>query len=153
MAYSEDIKFYAQRDRHSCGPIAILNAMKWCKIKCSYINDLKEISEYSNTKKEGTYDFYCYFALRYFLKGYAVVEKHKDLPKKTLIKYLKNENYAAIVGHPNLGADYFHYSFWYHATDNSIYAANLLYNENKSRFLIRNMPNYDIVFLVRRKYE
>ncbi len=45
-----------QRNHFSCGPIAILNALKWRDKKASYNSHYKKLVEQCNTTKEGTSD-------------------------------------------------------------------------------------------------
>jgi len=150
MDYS-NVKFYAQRDRHNCGPIAILNSMKWCNIKCSYIRDLKNIIECCHTENDGTYDGYLEKAAKKFLNEYAVIRKYKKLNKKRLIEYLKNENYSMIVGHKLKGVNYEHFSFWFSIKEDFIYAANYEYKKERSKILIEEMPEITSLFLIRKK--
>ncbi len=60
------IRYVKQRDRHSCGPTAVLNAMKWSGAKDSYAKDIKKLSwlcrRYS---KAGTGHAQLDLALRY----------------------------------------------------------------------------------------
>jgi hypothetical protein len=151
MDYS-NVKFYAQRDRHNCGPIAILNAMKWCSIKCSYKNDLKGIIQYCHTENDGTYDCYLEKAVKYFLNSNATVRKYKKLSKKRLVKYLENDNYSVIVGHKLIDVDYEHFSFWFDFKEDYVYAANYIYKENISKFNIKDIPKISSIYLIKKKY-
>lgn len=50
------IRYIKQRDKYNCGPVAVLNALKWAGKKVTYASDFKKIKEACKSgKKNGTY--------------------------------------------------------------------------------------------------
>lgn len=45
------VRFLRQRDEYSCGPIAVLNALKWAGLSLTYKQNFKEIKELCKTTK------------------------------------------------------------------------------------------------------
>jgi len=102
--------YVKQRDKYSCGPIAILNAIKWSGIKATYSSHFKRVSKLSNSGICGidnhdiTKALNNYKKLKYRIKKHITVEELE----KHLIK-----GGSAIVGYDFRidGEDVGHYSF------------------------------------------
>lgn len=48
------MRYLNQTNRHSCGPVAVINALKWAGIKATWEKDGKRITKLCNTTKDGT---------------------------------------------------------------------------------------------------
>lgn len=81
------MRYLKQRDEFRCGPIAIINAMKWLKMKASAHSYLKQICEECNTDREGT----------------APVRFGKILPKYIRAHYVEEPVLIALDNYLNMG--------------------------------------------------
>lgn len=52
-----NIRWIAQRNKYSCGPIAILNVMKWAGLQVNYKKDYKFLSQKCRCTKDGTHQY------------------------------------------------------------------------------------------------
>ena len=85
------IRYCKQRDNYSCGPIAILNAIKWTESEWFTYRMLPAIQWVCKTDKNGTYDEHFNFALKYFEQlGYFKVVKARNTYLTRIQEHLKN---------------------------------------------------------------
>jgi len=93
----KNIRYIKQRDETSCGPIAIINILKWlgCNITYKYLDTARTLCgwESGNTAASGTTDRGLRFALN-TLKIYAI---HRNSPNLKLLDNHLNKGGAAIV--------------------------------------------------------
>ena len=76
-------RFCKQRDGYSCGPVAILNAIKWTGSDWFTYRMLPAITQVCNTTREGTYDKDMDAGLRYMQSiEYFSIVKPKKISKK-----------------------------------------------------------------------
>jgi len=128
-------KFVRQLNNSSCGPIAILNALKWLypDDNITYSDYYKEINELCKTTRHGTLASNFEEALEYYYINHGLRwSKLERFNYQTIKKHLKSGD-SIILGHvelPQEGISEFdyegHYSFWYLGDDNEIYGVNTL---------------------------
>ena len=109
------IRFCKQQDGFSCGPVALLNLMKWIGFNLKYREWIWIFRALCNTSIDGTYDKDFDRAIRKLSRTCRCFSVRK--PKKKGIRKLRlhlnnPDNFAAIVGHaePHPSKEW-HYSF------------------------------------------
>lgn len=132
----------------SCGPLSVLNAMKWCGLKCSYKKNYKEIFHYCRTDAEGTNFDNLGEALKHYLKDVAVVKEIEGKSAENLQEYLKNKKFSLVVMTYHKEENFYHVSFWYHATKYFFYVANFFENETYSIIKVNNKEQLEKIQLV-----
>ncbi len=90
------IRYAKQKNSSDCGPIAILNALKWAGVRCTYQSDLKKITEKSRCDSVGTSYGYFEKALRHFAHGNFTVTRKAWPGIAVFQKFLRNPDHAAI---------------------------------------------------------
>lgn len=135
------LRYCIQKDNFSCGPIAIINASKWCGLNLT-LDDLKDVRKTCKTEYDGTWDEDFNIAVRHYLGCKLRIRRRVNFGYKDVKKHLKNGG-AVIVSHCEV--DYtkkaseldMHYSFWY-GLSNLIIGVNY-YDKCKNFPIIRKM--------------
>jgi len=79
------IRYCKQRDNYSCGPVAILNTIKWTESECFTYSMLPAIKIICKTDKNGTYDEDMDAGLRYLQQHqYFSIVKPNRVSKKRI---------------------------------------------------------------------
>lgn len=111
------MRYCVQRDNYSCGPVAIINASKWCGVNFT-LNDLKAIRKKCKTDYEGTQDDNFEKAIRHYLSDILIIKRRVNFKYRDVKKHLRNGG-AVIVSHYEVSHTKktseldMHYSFWY----------------------------------------
>lgn len=107
-----------QKNDFSCGPIALLNALKWRGEKRTYRNDYQSLVKLCNTDKFGTYDSDLFNALKASGFKFKTTQLYSQV-----VDHLKQGG-SVILAHIDCSNDW-HYSFWYEYRFNKFYGANI----------------------------
>lgn len=101
-------RYVRQRNNYSCGPVALLNALKWAGRKCSY-KDLCAIQAQCRTTKQGTPFLDMVYAARLYKGDFSVVARHHVTLAK-IDAHLKNGGIVILGSVSTLrSADNYHY--------------------------------------------
>jgi hypothetical protein len=85
------IRYCKQRDNYSCGPVAILNVIKWTDSNWFTYSMLPAIQSVCKTDKNGTYDNNFNNALKYFEQiDYFKVVKARNTHLTRIQEHLEN---------------------------------------------------------------
>lgn len=107
------VKFTKQRNGSGCGPVAILNAIKWANPdkSFSYEKYYPLLAEACNTTKEGTnsINFKRTLYVAGKVKKYFDIKQLRKFDWRKINKHLKSGG-GIILGSYDRG---FHYSFWF----------------------------------------
>lgn len=101
------IRYCKQQDNFSCGPVAIINAMKWRGMKASMDTHLGVLKKLCGTDKNGTYPDDMGRVLKKFVPGVEhieappinLVDKYLDLGKAFIISYAYVKSGGEEEGH------------------------------------------------------
>lgn len=88
------IRYVKQKNKYTCGPVAIINIMKWCGYNTSYKKDIKKIIKTTNTDVGGTYFYEIGLALEN-VRNIKTLIRHK-INITEIKKQLKMNNVVLI---------------------------------------------------------
>ena len=90
------VRFNKQYDNYSCGPVAILNALKWAGYNCTYKQDFHFIKELCECVNEPDWQGTHYLNLSSALKEYRI--KFKFIRKPSLFQIVTHlEKGGAVI--------------------------------------------------------
>lgn len=95
------VKYLKQQDYVSCGPVAIINAMKWKGIRATRESHLKKIKKECRCDRYGTYPE----DMAKVLKKYIPSAEHIYEPSIRLLDNILDLGLAAIIGYSYLRND------------------------------------------------
>lgn len=81
-------RYSKQYNNFSCGPVAILNALKWAKRGYSVKKDLKRISKRCNLKNDGSFVRDFHNALKKESKGIFLYKRYTKFTANKMIEHL-----------------------------------------------------------------
>jgi len=147
------MRYCKQRNSFECGPIAILNALKWSGARAT-LKDLADIRKNSGTDKLGTSERLFRKELKSKGKGYfkvtAFTDKQPDI--SFFLRELWKDRCAIIVAHKDcIDPKDSHYSLWIGRTDSYIKAVNYDHVSTERRLSIQNIPMTDEIYLLERE--
>lgn len=106
------MRFCRQTNLYTCGPIALLNALKWGGADATYRRHMRHLKRECKTDADGTHDFFFDRALRNNGKKFFSVIRPRQFNLQTIREHIKNGG-SIIVAHIELKPPYdWHYSFW-----------------------------------------
>lgn len=127
-------RYLKQYDNYSCGPTAILNALKWAGVAASYRTHYKRVAKGCKVaegeyKDRGTLSSDLDRTVRALGKAHFTVRKVRSCTIQQLDEHLQNGG-AAILAH--LEEELYagqkdiegHFSFWFHSDGKSFTGAN-----------------------------
>lgn len=86
------MRYVRQPDKYSCGPTAIINAVKWAGKKMSLSNHKKLVKECHTTYEMGTHEIDFSASLKKNLKKIASIKFRKKALYKDVISHLNNDS-------------------------------------------------------------
>lgn len=99
-------RFARQRDKHSCGQLAVINAAKWCGLDLT-LEDVKRLRRRNKIKKgHGTWHHIIDKDLRRELSGIATVQRAGWVTRRSIAKALSKPNTAIVISY-----------LWHHRED------------------------------------
>lgn len=105
------IRWCRQRDRHSCGPVAALNALKWAGVPATYKNMYRKLYKLCWTDEKGTFAQ----ELDNVLRGLGSicnfkVTRLRNTDIQTVTEHIMHPNKAIILNYTHKHGG--HFSFW-----------------------------------------
>ena len=149
------IRYCKQPDDFSCGPVAIINAMKWRGQRASVRTHLKMLRKQCKTDRDGTFTERMDKVLRQYVSGV----EHIDGPSLKLFNKYIDLGHAVIISYAytrNDGVEEGHFAMCI-GRDNSFYTmVNDTYNHNgelKSTVSKRTKNSMKNIFANAKKYD
>ena len=137
------MRYCKQKDLYSCGPVAILNALKWGGAKATYSKHINFLAQECRTSKDGTEDKHFDRALRRNGKKWFTVLKPKYFDLQLITDHLYSDG-AIIIAHLELNPPHdWHYSFWFGA--NNIGEETLYLGANAEYGFTRSLIDPDVM--------
>lgn len=86
------IRYVRQKDDYSCGPVALINAIKWLGYNYPYKDNIFFIKKLCDCKKEEDWSGTHYYDLSKALKKLKIKNKFNENPKiSEIIEHIENE--------------------------------------------------------------
>jgi len=130
------MRYIRQKTEWSCGPICIINAMKWCGLSATYAKDYRRICESCNhTPGEGTEHLDLHRSIVANLGDLCTIKSIGNLKIDTLARHVEHKDRAALVSYAyplsvckEYGMDVSHIFFCesYNSTHKAFSIANLI---------------------------
>lgn len=106
------MRYCKQKDMYSCGPVAILNALKWGGANATYRKHIRFLTQECKTTSDGTEDKDFDRTLRTNGRNWFSVAKPKYFDIYTITDHLHSGG-AVIIAHLELNPPHdWHYSLW-----------------------------------------
>lgn len=112
---------HKQRNYFSCGPVALLNALKWRGDKATYDSHYKKLVKECKTTRDGTESAHFEKILGRYKFEFTKSRLYKDVQV-----HMRNGG-AMILSHLDSENDW-HFSFWYDYRLRKFYGANIDYS-------------------------
>ena len=141
-------RYARQYDDSSCGPIAILNVIKWAGYRCTIKNDLKHIKKlcgYYENRPRGVCPDDLDRVLRLCGRRFKFEVRRLTVCKvKDIIKHLRNEGAVVVdYGYKKLKEVYIHNAILVAVSEGDIFTGiNFFRNKTISKLKIKKLKEY-----------
>ena len=133
-------RYCKQRDNYSCGPVALLNLMKWAaQYPVTYKKSISVLQKACGTDQDGTHDMPMHIQLiKSQIHHNISVIKVKNITLSTFKNHLIKGGSAIVAYEERLGTDEWHYAL---VIDNKG-KAEIINHSNGIKFFTRFTMNY-----------